>query len=259
MPRYILGKAAVRAIHSAVDHLFDRAMARFLGRARAPKVVVFTAHQTGIREDRTLPAVFDAHAAAEGFRPNDRLREALAGAVGQYLGAYRELTKARTVGAVQNFLHEAEVKGVKTDLKTVLGGELMNVMAGVTRDVKRLAETEVTRGANLSTLDAITKIATVSGVEDPVVAWIGPSDQHTCKECLRLYFMPDGLTPRCWRLSQATTSHHKHGDEQPSVGGLHPWCRHTMVYVAKGYGFNASGKLEFIADGHDELAKQRDV
>lgn len=36
--------------------------------------------------------------------------------------------------------------------------------------------------------------------------------------------MPDGITPRLWKLSEVGSGYHRKGDESPKLGGLHPNC-----------------------------------
>lgn len=256
MPRFVLGKMAVRRIHAAIEHLFARAKTRLLGRRHEPKVISFGYSPPQHREDLSLPGIFDFSAQSEGMSPNEALRESLSRVAEQYLTAHQERAKAQVVHAVQSFIHEAEAKGKEVDFKTVLGGELAQLMGRVTTDVKRLVDTEGTRARNVGSVDAITKVNAMLGVEDPVVAFLGPNDNHTCSECLRLYFWTDGVTPRVWKLSEVGHAYHKHGDPDPKVGGLHPHCRHTLVSVTRGHGF-VGGKLTFISPDHDELARQR--
>ena len=82
-------------------------------------------------------------------------------------------------------------------------------------------------------------------------------DQHRCDECTRLHMMPDGVTPKVWKLSDVGSGYHKKGQSQPKVGGLHPHCRCMLTHLLSGYGFDASGRVTYIAAGHDEYENQR--
>jgi hypothetical protein len=96
-------------------------------------------------------------------------------------------------------------------------------------------------------------------IDDPVVYWVIVRDEHVCGECVRLHMLPDGVTPRCWYLSEVGHGYHKKGQDNPKVGGLHPHCRCSMVTLLPGYGFSASGNVAFISLNHDEVARQRGV
>ena len=37
--------------------------------------------------------------------------------------------------------------------------------------------------------------------------------------------LPDGITPRVWKMSEMGSGYHKKGDSSPKIGGLHPRCR----------------------------------
>lgn len=262
MPRFILGKGATKAIYNAVSALFARAKARFLGHSYGPKEISFGARPVrpvGFREDLSLPGIFDYASRAQGGKPSDSLREAVVRVADQYLNAHEELAKARVVNAVQSFISEAEANpGKAPDVKTVLGGELAQLMGTVSRNLKTIVDTESTRAHNLGAIDVISKVSVAAGQKDPVVAFIGPNDGYTCGECQRLFFLPDG-TPKAWRMSEIGHAYHKRGDEDPKIGGCHPNCRHRPVAILPGYGFDSSGKIAFISPGHDEWTKQRNL
>jgi uncharacterized protein YqgV (UPF0045/DUF77 family) len=258
VPRVTLGPQAIKTIKNAVSALFARAKARFLGIPVRHEIKI-SVHSKPLvtRSDLSLPGLFDAAATAEGFRPAPNVRNAVIDVATAYMDAHEKLAQAQVVHAVQSWLTEAETKGVKTDMDTVLGGELADLMGRVTTNVKRVVETESTKARNAGALDAITKIAAATQVSDPHVFFAGPNDQHTCEECQRLFFMPDGVTPRVYLLSEVGHGYHRHGDPDPKIGGAHPNCRHSIVYISKGYGFR-DGKITYLSPNHVELEKQRE-
>ena len=69
--------------------------------------------------------------------------------------------------------------------------------------------------------------------------------------------LPDGVTPRVWKLSEVGAGYHKKGDLNPKIAGLHPHCRCCLTSLLNGFGFNSSGMVTYIGKGHDEFAKQR--
>jgi hypothetical protein len=251
----VLGPAAHRRIEQAVADLFARLRYRLLGRVGA-KSIVFTARPGQHRADLSLPGLFDSASRAEGMRPNEELREALMRVADRYLVAHEQLAKARTVHAVQSFLDDSHRAGTVPDVKKVLGGELARVMGQAVNDVKRIVDTESTRARNAGTLDAISKINAMAGVNDPVVYFAVVNDQHLCGECKRLHLMPDGVTPRYYRMSEIGSGYHKRGEPNPKLGGLHPHCRCTLVTLMPGYG-HVAGKLGYVGPDYDGLAVQR--
>lgn len=261
MARFTLGKLAVSKIHAAIDALFGRAKMRLLAR-RPPKEIRIsvTSSPVGVRDDLSLPGIFDHASHMEGFRPSAEVRESLNRVAEGYLDAHCQLAKVKVLHAVQNFLSEAETKKVDTDVATVLGGELADLFATVTHNVKTIVETEATRARNAGTLDVITKVAGVMGVDDPTVYFVIVRDRHVCSECVGLHQLNGTLAgpPRVYKLSEVGHGYHKRGDSNPKIGGLHPHCRCTMVYLAKGFGFDGNGMVVFISPDHDEYLKQRE-
>ena len=161
--RFLLGKQAIKAIHSAVDALFKRAKQRLLGRSYQPKQLIISSNSSpvGFRHDLSIPGLFQSSSYAEGMKPREDLMEHVVSTAEAYLDATQAKTKVQIINAVNSFITDAEHSGKAVDPKVVLGGELAEVMRKVTSDVKRIAATETTRTRNLGTVDAISKINTI--------------------------------------------------------------------------------------------------
>lgn len=246
-----LSSGAIAAIHAAVGTLFGRVKRRYLGTDSGSKKMMISN-----KPSLTLPALYAGAATEDGSKPKTKTAKSLVEIATGYLDASEASTKAKVVHAVNAFLRDAETKGETPNASVVLGGELSKIWGTVTTDVKRILETEATHARNIGTLEGIIRVAAARGIEDPIVCWVGPNDEHTCAECRRLYLMPDRVTPRVWKLSEASHAYHHRGEENPKIGGLHPNCRHTMAVLMPGFGFKA-GKIEYIGPDHDELTKQR--
>lgn len=242
----------IKLIQAAVDQLFDRAKARFLGPNVGPKRLYL-----GFVPNLSLPGLFNSAAAEERAVPDKDTLHTLMETAGSYLDSYRESAKAQVVQRVQSFLSDARASGVSTDAETVLGGELASVWKKVSTDVRRLVDTESTGARNRGTLEGIVRVNEANGEDDPVVFWVVVRDGHRCSECTKLHLLDDGVTPRVWRLSEVSNGYHKRGDPAPSIAGLHPHCRCSMATLMKGYGFDAGGMVKFIGFDHDEFKKQR--
>ena len=256
MPRYFLGKAAVKVIHKAIENIFEKAKVRLFNRP-FPKHIVFNSKAgVSVKPELTLPAIFIAASIEERNKPNLELMASLERIAEGYLDAHKEATKAKVVQTIDAFLRDAEHKNIKTDVVTVLGGQLEKVWAKLKTDMNRIVNTEATINRNVGTLDGIVKVNAASGIADPVVYFVVVKDNVTCEECIRLHLMPDKITPKCWYLSEVGSSYHKKGEESPKIGGLHPHCRCSLVTLLPGYGFTG-GSLMFIKHGHEEILKQR--
>jgi hypothetical protein len=110
----------------------------------------------------------------------------------------------------------------------------------------------------MGTAMQISKVGAANGEEDPTVFFIVTIDDVTGSEEFVLHLLPDRKTPRVWKLSEIGNEYHKKGDSNPKFAGLHPNCRCKLTYLAKGYGFNADGKVTYIGKDHDEFAIQRE-
>ncbi len=251
-----LSRQTVSTIHRAVDTVFNRIKARVLGpdylSAREAKTIAFR-H----REYFSIPGIYARAAAEEGTTANETALDSFAQITESYLDAERERAKARVVGAVDSWLRDAYSKKVKTDLETVLGGELARTWGKVTSEVNKIVESQATTAANLGTLEGITKVNAASGISDPTMFFVIVRDAHVCEECTRLHMRKDGVTPRVWKLSEISAGFHKRGEEAPSMCGLHPSCRCKPASLLPGYGFNGAGKITYIEPGWDEFKAQR--
>lgn len=254
-----ISKKARLLIEGAVDLLFERVKARLLGpdprkrTALGGKSLAFS-----FVPELTLGALFAAASKEEGVRePNHDLLAGLMSIAESYLDAQKEKTKAQTVQTVQSFIRDAHTKGVKTDVETVLGGQLTELWGKVNSDVRKIVETEATVTRNMGIDDAIQRVSAMVGVDDPTVYFVVVRDGHRCDECTRLHLMPDKTTPRVWKRSEVGSGYHKRGNLFPSAGGLHPHCRCCLSVLFPGYGFNAAGMVTWKGLKWDEFKYQR--
>jgi hypothetical protein len=162
------------------------------------------------------------------------------------------------LNAVQDAIVTAQKEGTKTDLSTILGGQLYKLMGDIKSDLKTLTTTEAVNASNVGIHDAIGRVGASLGNPDPVVYYICVHDAHLCVECKRLHLMDDLKTPRLWYMSELGSGYHKKGDTSPKVGGLHPCCRCALTHLLPGYGFDSSGHIEFKSLGHEEIKAQRE-
>jgi hypothetical protein len=245
-----LTRGVVKLIHAAVDRLFDRAIHRFTGKPIGDKKIFI-----GPAPRVTLSSLFNLASAEEHAKADESVLESLVRIASGYMEAQRETAKANVTHSVESWLNDAKTQGVKTDVQTVLGGELAELWGKTTNAMHKIVDTESTKARNVGSLDALVRVNAAMGVKDPIVYFVVVRDGDLCEECKRLHLMPDGVTPRLWLLSSLKSGYHKKTDDVPSVGGLHPHCRCSLVTLMEGYGFE-DGRVSYIAHGHDEYAKQ---
>ncbi len=252
-PRPGLGRAAIKTIHKAVENVFARLKARFLGPNSGPRQIGFIGKVNPILN---LPGLFKISAIQEGATADEKRLASLIEVAETYLDSQKERAKAQLVQAVDSFIQEAHDRDQDVDLDTVLGGKIIDTWKELATNVKRIVSSESTNAQTMGTLEAIAKVNAYSGIDDPVVYWICVRDTALCKECKRLHLTPDG-TPRLWYLSECTHSYGKRGDDTPSLSLQHPSCRCILATMVPGFGWK-DGSVTYIGNGHNAILDQRE-
>jgi uncharacterized protein (DUF2267 family) len=247
----MLPKSVIKDIRNEVDDVYDRIKARFLNEKYKKKGIEFT-----FRND-TLEDFFRDIAEREGVEPDKDTLATLKEVAGSYLDASRERAKAQVIQAVQAVIRESVLSGETPNVRVAIQGQMSKIWGDATTHVNTILESEVNTAKNVSILEGITKYNASVGVDDPVVFFIIVRDGVVCSECVRLHMMPDGVTPRLWYMSEVGSGYHKKGDPNPKLSGLHPSCRCQLSTLLLSYGFNASGKVTYVAKDHSEIDKQR--
>lgn len=256
--RHKLSTGGRKSIERAVDALFDRAKARFLGPdwvRRGDKTIQI---QVTWKPELTLPGLLQAATREERTFPDDDVMKTLLTIAEGYVDAQRQHVKTQILHTVDSAIKDAAAQGEEADIADIVRGQLEHVWEKTAHALTKVVDTEATKARNLGTLEGIVRVNAASGVEDPVVYFVVVRDEHLCSECKELHLMEDEITPRCWYLSEVGHGYHRKGDGNPKMGGLHPHCRCSIVTLMPGYGFRG-GNLMFIADGHSEIDKQRNV
>ncbi len=255
MPPITLSVGARRAISDAVDEVFDRVTARYIGPDAAQRgdKRIYIGH----RPDLTLQSLYQAAAQEERTKGDPASIVSLVDTAKGYLDLNRQTTKMRIVRTVEAFLRNAEATGVKTDLKTVLGGQLADVWTSTAAGVTKILDTEATRARNMGTLEGIVKVNAASGIEDPLIYFITVRDGERCEECTKVHLLPDEITPRLWKFSEIEHGYHVRGVDKPSWSGMHPHCRCTPATLMPRYGFDKAGMVTYVGGDHSEWDKQR--
>jgi hypothetical protein len=250
-----LSKVSLTAIHHAVDLLFDRLKGQLLGpdwiHPRKDKNIFMS-----FKPHLSLPGIYTMSAQEEAAKPNQEVLDSLVHVADAYIESQRHATKAQVINAVTSFLTDATKKGIKTDLRTVLGGQLAGIYTKLETNLTKIVATESNAAKNLGTLEGIVRINLLNGIQDPVVAFIGPNDGNVCEECRKtLYYKFPG--PKAFLLSEVKTGYHVRGEDTASMGGQHPQCRHSLVTLMPGFGFDASGNLKYFHKGYSVIKDQR--
>lgn len=244
------------AISKIVESIFDRIALQLIG--DIPKLK--DAKRLIISSERNfgLPHLFVQ--AMVNRSPNDIEKDALKSLLESsygYIESLKNKTKSNVSESLDGITRQAKIQNRKVsdeEIQSVLDEELKRAGS----HLQTIVESESTKLRNLGTMMDISKTAASMGDDDPTVFFIMVRDASTCKECIRLHTI-DGVTPRLWKFSELKQGYHKRGEDNPSSFGLHPYCRCTMGYLHKGFGFDRHGKLKYIGEEHDSYTLQRDA
>lgn len=244
------------AISKVVEELFDSIAMEFLGNipSLANKKFIAISSQTNMG----LPHLFVQ--AMKNKNLNDIEKDVLKGLLENaygYIDGLKSRTRSNITDAVDGAIKQAKLRNVKLypeQIRQIVNEEMQKARS----HMKTIAESESTKTKNFGTAMDITRVAADLGDADPTVMFVIVRDGKTCNDCLRLHMMPDGITPRLWKLSQLKQTYGKRGDDAPSLVNRHPHCRCQITYLTKGFGFNDKGRVSYVSENYDAYAAQQD-
>lgn len=249
-----ISSSGKEAINRVVEGIFDRIALQFIGnlpRLKETKRLIISG-----QPNYGLPHLFVQ--AMSNRRPNeieaDFLKSLLESADG-YIESLKNRTSSSVAERIDGLAREANAQNRKLteeEVQKTIDEEMKRAYSSL----QTIVEAESTKFRNLGTMVEISRMAASAGEEDPTVFFIVVRDGTTCKECVRLHLMPDGVTPRLWKFSQLSQAYHKRGNERPSAFGLHPHCRCTLTYLTLGFNFDKTGRLKFEDEGFDAYSEQ---
>jgi hypothetical protein len=246
---------AKEQINKVVADLFDKAALRLIG--SIPKLQQKKHVLIGFEQGSGLANLFLQAMNNRWLNhiEQDVLKGILEGAYA-YLDVLKNKTSNNIVQRIEGLAREARIdkdRIPQEEINKILEDELGKARSGL----ETIAASESTKARNLGSVMEISRNASLEGEKDPVVYFSVIRDNSTCKYCVELFLMPDKVTPRLWRLSELSAGYFKRGDTVPSILGLHPFCRCLPSQLPSDWGFDGSGKITFVAIGHDALAEQR--
>ncbi len=241
------------AARAAVTRLFLKTSVR-MGLMTGPKGEKRVYVQVDPRT--TIPGLYEASVRAHGGTPKLTQAATVRKIAGTYLESQKEAALAAVTRTVHGIFGGFAESPNPADVRDALKTSLTRIMDKLQPAIERIANTEATAARNLGGVEAIRQMAKSAGTDDPLVYFVIIRDGEACDECQDLHML-DAITPKVWKLSECESGYHERGSGRPSQLGEHPHCRCTMVYLAPGWGFNASGFAAPMPVGHDEYAKQR--
>jgi hypothetical protein len=220
--------------------------------------------------DAYLKGHVDALKGASSQSIRNRSIQFLLQNAGQFIDRFAERQSAEIPAIIQNQIM-AYVQQMRDTTKDVIAQgvirakssssivqELKEKTGDYAKDWDRVVTTELVRAHNLGTLDAVIENNKGKSHDDVYVYKTGPNDMKTCKYCKEFWFMPDG-SPRVHKLSEIVANGsnvgRKAAEWKPCVDTTHPNCRHYMIEIEKGFGFQ-NGQLSWVHKDHVEYDHQ---
>jgi hypothetical protein len=242
-------------ISRVVEDLFDKAALRLLG--SLPKLQQKKTMLIGFEQGINLANIF---VQAMNNKYLNHIEQDVLKGILEGTHAYLDILKNKTanniVQRIEGLARESRLINVaisQEEIDKILGDELGKARSAL----ETIAASESTKARNLGTIMDITRSASLDGEKDPIVYFNVIRDDSTCEYCIKMFLMPNGITPKLYRLSELNAGYFKRGDTVPSILGLHPHCRCLPQNMPSDWGFDKSGKITFVGFGHDELSKQR--
>lgn len=245
---------AVQSIERLIKLKFDSLSTKFLGlipRTDKDKNIVFS-----VSKQNVISLFLQSLGSKTPNRNEEQILKVLLRIASNYIDALRDRTVARVVQDIDSYVKNQNMKDRGVSGKRIK--DIVNENMGKAKShFNLIVEAEANKAANTGTTLQIAKIAEEKGEKDPTVFFIGAMDNKTCKWCKALFFLEDLKTPRLWKLSELNNGYYQPGDKYPTTLGLHPFCRHRITYLAKGWGFNANGNVTYMSLDYDEFKAQR--
>jgi hypothetical protein len=267
----MLSKKAREVIQSIISRSFDNLKGTFLGPSALKNYYSFALKNYDPKKS-LLQAYLHANLLNGMQDSSDKVNmERLQNTASDYIDSLKQKTTADMMRTIEEGL--ATVKN-KNKLKSEKIGDFLRTDEGkeifskiresleeqrkkLDKGVELIANVELHNAQNHGVADAILKSSEQLGIEDPLVCKIGVNDDKICKDCIRLWVQPDMVTPKVYKMSELASDSGDWKDRKASISTTHPNCRHVLVFVGPGFGFNKAGRLEYVGQDHNEYDHQK--
>lgn len=252
-----LNSSTKERIAKLIENLFDKTALRFLG--NHPKLKHKKISLLGFQEHNGLITLFVQAMGNKWLNhiEQDVLKGLVDGAF-SYIDILKNKTSNDIIQKLEGLAREARMSGDKIS-ESEINKTIQEELSKASSHLEMIVASEGTKTRNLGMAMDISRAAAADGEKDPVVGFAVIRDDSTCKVCIELNLMPDGVTPRLYKMSELSAGYYKRGDKMPSLVGNHPHCRCTPFNVPSDWGFDSSGHITFVGIGYDALKNQRKV
>ena len=233
-----------RTILDNIDDIFQKIKARLMGRFfSGPRIYFEVVKQSNPFE--TIEGLFRYVTYMTGG-PSSKIDEHQVEVLSEVTGNYVDAKRLQVQNKVLNAIAAAAtpkqaLKAVESHINDA--GDYMEA----------LVSNETHTATAYANKEGITKVGASIGIEDPTVCKVGVIDDKMCSTCRELWHDPDNIyKPRPWKLSQLKEGYMTDRENPyPTVGGSHPRCRHTLVFLPPNMAPDEKGTFVWKKFGYD--------
>lgn len=266
----MIGKSGKRTIQEIISRAFDNLKGTLIGPSALSHYYAFGLRNYDPKKSLTQAYLHANTAQSLQDATDKQTVERLQDTANNYIDALKQKSVADIMRIVEENLATAKNKskiGNQTfseylrsdDGRALLGKirtELEAQKESINKGVELITNVELHNAQNHGAADSILNMSKTLGINDPTVCKIGVMDNKICKDCKKLWLMPDMMTPRVYKMSELSSDSGHWKDRKASISTTHPNCRHILTMVSPGFGFK-SGKFSYVGVDHDEYSHQR--
>lgn len=248
--KHYLPDSSRNTITTAIDGIFERLRYKLLGPYYQPKAEL----PGRLTHDKilSLPGMYSSAYVAGGAenQPSFQSIKGLASVADTYIQAASERFKAKALAEIENQMATASLQS-DYNFEQELNDALIELFDKAQGETKRILETEVQRAKTIGVNDSALEFMTQAGDEDGNVYALTRQDKFVCRYCRDFYLMPDGVTPKIYKLSELKAGYLDRGNPEPNLPPVHPNCflgGEARVITKDGY-----KKLKYINIGDHVL------
>lgn len=222
-----------KLISNTIDSLFNRVTQDILG--------VNPKEESKSISFRSLPKNSLANLFAESLDnpfPNHVEQDVLKNLLdttSNYLDSLKLKTQANVTNAIDAYVKDQQMKGQQVS-ELEVQQKLLEGLLKAKSGVKLITEAETTKVRNMGKMLNIVRMASDKGIKDPYCYFVVVKDDITCEVCKKTHLMPDGITPKVFKLSELSAGYYVKKSYKPSYCGCHPHCvtGNMLLHTDKG-------------------------
>lgn len=248
--------ALTKQVEDTIEELFEKTKLQFLGPNYA-KSFVFSLKE--FDPSSTIQSIYIDSAmnhSPSGILDN-RMIKKVADNAESYIDKLKESVSADALRAVGNVTTDIDMQSkirnittnefvASSDGQEIIKGlfsKLDDIRKKTSTDLQKIVTAESVNASNYGAVDGILGAAKAIGLADPIIFKITYDGPARCANCERLHLLPDMITPKVYKLSEASAAT---DFKKPifSIGIPHPNCMCQISVLSPGFTF-VGGKITY--------------